>query len=642
MTSQKIHILPDFIANQIAAGEVVQRPESVVKELVENSLDAGADTIAVVVRGAGKKLIHAIDNGRGMAQDDLKLALKRHATSKIQTMQDLERIQTLGFRGEALASIASVASIEIRTKLDGENVGWRLCSEPNEPEVLEPFSAEKGTQIFVKNLFFNVPARRKFLKSDLTEFRYISDTMLKFAVSNPNVRFTFYDDDTLIFDAKPAALKDRICDVLGAQIENNLIEISFKNEFVEVTGFVGKPLLAKQSRAGQFLFLNGRTIVNRAVNHAVFSPFEHILDKNQHPFFVINLAIDPEKVDINVHPQKHEVKFDDDRVVYNAVQQAVGAALQSNHFVPEVRFREQVAQSPFEKMRFGAIDEGFKNDDMMLVNRLTGEIVTSEPAFQTERNYNENTFKNEPFKSDSFKSDSFKSSNGNYSPPRQQNSPMTDAQMTAFEALFQPKQTDDSFKNEDLSRKTQQLYWQLHNKYIFFQSDKGVQIIDQHVAHERILYERAIAAMNKNFAYAQKLLFPVKIELSSSEMILLQELEEDVTALGYGFHMNEEFVEIVSVPSDVKTGTEENSLKELLAQYEEFSQIRHTGARDNLAASFACKASIKAGDALTVQEMKYFVDELFKTTMPYVCPHGRPVVIEFDVKEFDRRFGRTS
>ncbi|MES2766700.1 MAG: DNA mismatch repair endonuclease MutL, partial [Bacteroidota bacterium] len=362
MTSQKIHILPDFIANQIAAGEVVQRPESVVKELVENSLDAGADSVAIVVRGAGKKLIHVIDNGRGMERDDLQLALKRHATSKIQTMQDLERIQTLGFRGEALASISSVASVEIRTKREEDSLGWKLCSEPNEAEVLEPFSAEKGTQIFVKNLFFNVPARRKFLKSDLTEFRYISDTMLKFAVSNPAVRFTFYDDDTLIFDTKPSALKERICDVLGAQIENNLIEISFKNDFVEVSGFVGKPLLAKQSRAGQYLFLNGRSIMNRAVSHAVFSPFEHILDKNQHPFFVLNLAIDPEKVDINVHPQKHEVKFDDDRVVYNAVQQAVGEALQSNHFVPEVRFREQVAQSPFEKMRFGAIDEGFKDD----------------------------------------------------------------------------------------------------------------------------------------------------------------------------------------------------------------------------------------------------------------------------------------
>ena len=321
--NNRIHILPEYIANQIAAGEVVQRPESVVKELVENSMDAGAEQISVVVRGSGKQLIHINDNGSGMTRDDLALSTKRHATSKIQTVQDLEHIMTLGFRGEALASIGAVAHLEIRTRMQEDEIGWKLTAEPLKDDTIEPFKSEKGTQIFVRNLFFNVPARKKFLRSDLTEFRHISETMLKFALARPDIRFTFYDADSLIFDVKPSSLEQRIVALMGERSASQLIPVEFAAPLVKVSGFVGQPSMAKQSRSGQYFFLNGRAITNRALTHAVFFPFEHLLDKNSHPFFVLNIEIDAEKVDVNVHPQKHEVKFDDERMVYNTIQQAV-------------------------------------------------------------------------------------------------------------------------------------------------------------------------------------------------------------------------------------------------------------------------------------------------------------------------------
>jgi DNA mismatch repair protein MutL len=373
-----IRILPDFIANQIAAGEVVQRPESVVKELVENSLDSGATCIILVVKNAGKSLIHVVDNGSGMTKNDLELSVKRHATSKVFNSEDLEEIKTFGFRGEALASVCSVAGVEIRTKQNDSEYGWKLISEPMKDVLIEASKCDNGTQVFVRNLFYNVPARRKFLKSNLTEFRYISDTIIKIALAKPDIRFTFYDDDTLIFDVKASGLKERIISLLGQTVKESLIEVEYENDFVKINGYIGEPHLARQSRSGQYFFLNGRSILSNSLSHAVFSCYEQLLDKNQKPLFVLNIKIDYSKVDVNVHPQKHEVKFDDERFVYNSIKSAVLSSLNSHQLIPETEFNLMNAANPFIN-----INEG---NSRVFVNKITGEIVSGSNNFSNSFN----------------------------------------------------------------------------------------------------------------------------------------------------------------------------------------------------------------------------------------------------------------
>jgi DNA mismatch repair protein MutL len=492
-TKNKIRILPDFIANQIAAGEVVQRPESVVKELVENSLDAGADSIAVVVKGAGKQLIHIIDNGYGMDKEDLALSVKRHATSKIISQEDLESIMSYGFRGEALASIASVAGLEIRTKRKADEVGWKLISDPMKEPVIEPCMTDNGTQIFVKNLFYNVPARRKFLRANLTEFRYISDTMIKFALSKPKVRFTFYDDDTLIFDAKSSSIEDRIANILGEEVKQSLVIVGLENEDIRITGFTGTPNTAKTSRTHQYFFLNGRSIISKSLSHAVYSAYDTILEKNQYPFFLINMEIDPRNIDINVHPQKHEVKFDNERFVYNAVNNAVMRGLQKGNFIPLFNLEESESKMPFIRA----------DEDKFLINKNTGEIIRNQndmPLFSGGAgSFQQRSFERDP------------DSRGFNKP-----------ELSSYEAIF-GSQDQEIFTEKE--KRTYDRFLQLHNTYITMETERSIMLIDQHSAHIRILFERTQKALKKGNKSSQQLLYPVECPLSISEEVVYKEIK---------------------------------------------------------------------------------------------------------------------
>ncbi len=620
---QKIKILPDVVANQIAAGEVVQRPESVIKELIENSLDAGSDSIFVVVKGAGKQLIHIVDNGSGMSKEDLLLSVKRHATSKIYTSDDLERIVTYGFRGEALASIAAVSQLEIRTRQNDDDMGWKLISEPTKEILIEPCITDTGTQIFVKNLFYNVPARRKFLKSNLTEFRYISDTMIKFALSNPNIRFTFYDDDTLIFDLKPTELINRIKDLLGDSTSDSLIPVYLENEYLKISGFIGKPHLVKQSKTGQYIFLNGRSIINKSISHAIFSAYEHLLEKSGNPFYIIFIELNPESFDVNVHPQKNEVKFEDERMIYGFTNKAVSKSLQENNLAPEYHVVNQQISQPF-----GRLENSQPSDDKdyMIVNKLTGEIIEKSQL---------NSFSNSNYPpADSFRRQNFSQNEQIFK--------------SAFDKIFGNSQLENDinnniFKTDSLedSESTNIYYWQLHNKYILTQTPDGLTIIDQHAAHERILYEKALKAMNREFSYSQQLLFPVTIKLTPSEMNLIEEIKTDLNSLGFIFNiLSSDKIEITSVPLDTINGEEINSFREILETFDEYQKVRHTNKRDNLAASYSCKSAIKTGQKLSIEEMKNLINELKKCEVPYACPHGRPIIIEFTLDFFDKKFGR--
>lgn len=630
--SNEIKLLPEFLANQIAAGEVVQRPESVVKELVENSIDAGADHIAVVVKKSGKQLIHIVDNGKGMSQDDLKMSIKRHATSKISTQEDLEKIMSFGFRGEALASISAVAQLEIRTKQDGEKLGWKLLSEPNKEDSITPENTEKGTQIFVKNLFYNVPARRKFLRANITEFRYISDTMMKFALSYPQLRFTFYDGDNLIFDVHPSSLEERIAHLMGNTVAGSLIKINFENEFIRIWGYVGQPHLARNSSSGQHLFLNTRAIQSKALSHAIYSSFEHLLEKNHKPLFIVNLEIDPEQIDINVHPQKHEVKFEDERLIYNTLRKAITMGLQEYDLTPEIELIRHQVNSPFEQKT----DE--QNGDSFIVNKITGEVIEPTPVRSFEQKQTNFTERYNPKDYPNGNNDLF--ANVRHSEEK------SDPEVSAFDALFNPDKRKEAapvhegshLESNDFIAK----YWQLHNKYILMQTEKGMLIIDQHNAHERVLFEKAIKMMNKEFRSSQTLLFPVSISISPSQKALLQEIRDEMYDIGFDFDIESNKAIVKAIPTDISSGNEENSLMEIITEYEENQKIKHTEKRENIAASFSCKSAIKTGKKLSQEEMKALATDILKCDMPYVCPHGRPVILDFTLKELDRKFGRTS
>jgi len=609
---QTIALLPDHIANQIAAGEVVQRPESIIKELVENALDAGATSIVVIVHKAGKQTIHVIDNGSGMKKEDLVLSIQRHATSKIKTSQDLERISTLGFRGEALASIAAVSHLEIKTKTYDSDHGWSLTVEPLEEVLLEPCQTEIGTQVLVKNMFYNVPARKKFLKSDLVEFRHISETMYRCALGHPECRFTFYDGDTLVFDVQSSDLHGRVQALYGKGVSEGLLPLHSQTNEVEIAGFVGLPHLAKQSRAGQHFFMNSRPIISRSLAHAVFHPYEHLIEKNMHPFFVIQLSLDPTKVDVNVHPQKHEVKFEYDRGIYNAIHQAVSNALSKAHIIPEMQFRDHMSDQPFERLSIATHQDSYGTESQMFVNRLTGEIISRD----------------------------------NHIPPfhRNDSEQVTHQHRTAFEHLFGSEEPliHTPSHGSEIPKKQLGSMWQLHAKYIFVQHEDGIMIIDQHAAHERIIYERSLQALNKQGMKGQTLLFPIPLQLLPEDQLLFSHIRADLELLGFVFVNHGDQVQITSVPFDIQAGTEHLAVQDIITQFREYEQIRPQGSRDNLAASMGCKAAIKAGYVLSYDEMKALVNDLLACEMPGVCPHGRPTILEMQLREFDRRFGRTS
>lgn len=618
MSNPKIRILPEFISNQIAAGEVVQQPESVVKELVENSIDAGADTVLVRVKDAGKQLIQVVDNGHGMSREDIALSLKRHATSKIITADDLEAIKSFGFRGEALASIASVSTLEIRSRRHDDAHGYKLLSEPMRDIIIEPVQMDHGTQVYVKNLFFNVPVRRKFMKSNLTEFRYISDTMIRFGLSKPNVRLTFYDDERLIFDLKKNNMDERIKILLGEDAATSIMTVDYRQGDITIKGFIGKPHLAKRTRSNQYLFLNDRTIFNKSINYAVFSAFEHLLDKSAHPLFVLNIIVEPTKFDVNIHPQKHEVKFDDERAVYSAVNHAVKNTLRNNNLAPEFKHNDFSTITQYPSHQFTSTSTGNK----AIVNKHTGEIIES----------SKNSFNNFQFE-------------------KYNRETLTDKDnhdiSSAFDEIFGKKQPTQPIESQSAITEFRAdnlpatMFWQLHRKYIFMQTEDGCTIIDQHAAHERILYEKALAAMTKHFANTQELLFPIDITLSPTDMTTVLELKSELIDLGYNYEIIEpNKIIIKGVPVDVAGQNESRTFREILETYSEYKKIRNTNKRDNLAASFACKSAIKTGCVLSNQEMLQLYNDLMSCNVPYACPHGRPVIINLNLKEFDKKFGR--
>ena len=617
MSNNRIKILPEQISNKIAAGEVVQRPDSVVKELIENSIDAGATKIELIVKKAGKNLIQVIDDGIGMIEEDLLLSVQKHATSKIWAYEDLEAIKTLGFRGEALSSISAVSLVEIRTETRDDEIGTSIRFDETGNLVKDKGSYSKGTSVTVKNLFFNTPARRKFLKTDATELKHIIDTFNKNALSHPSIHFKLFNADELIYDYEAGNLAERIKQVFADNMLDALLPVNEKTDYLSVSGFVGKPALLKKSKGDQYLFLNSRYIINKQINHAVFSAFEHILEKGDYPFFILFLEIDPQKIDVNIHPSKLEAKFDDDKDVYNFVLAVVRKSLGTHDLVPSMIFNDEGLAE--EKLIVDKFDPAGKND-------------FSDRPFQ--KNYKPDVprFTDEDIDKifGSITDDVFTRSPGQPLQPPFQKEDNREVFHTSAERKTEAGMEEFPF------------IIQLHNKYILAQIKSGLMIIDQHVAHERILYEKALNRLDADIPFSQQLLFSKKIELDPARFELIQELYDYLTKLGFALKFSgKKKVIIEGVPDDVKRGTEEKVLLEILEEYTNNQREKDYEEKDNIAKSYSCKTAVKAGDKLNEKELRLLIDQLFATSMPYVCPHGRPVVIKISLNEFDRRFGRT-
>jgi len=606
-----IAILPEHLANKIAAGEVVQRPESVVKELVENSIDAGAKTISIVIKEGGKSLIQISDDGMGMNEEDAVIAFARHATSKIRSYEDLETIRTLGFRGEALASITAVAHVELKTRRAADEVGTLVRIEGGDVREQSKTSAQPGTTITVRNLFYNTPARRHFLKSNNTEFKHIYEVVQRVALSHPEMVIEFTSDGERLLDVKATSLEERLKNLYGERHFETLIPIREETELLSLSGFIGKPDFARKSRVDQYLFLNKRFIVNRSINHAIYSGFEHLLEKGNFPFYLVSLELDPRKVDVNVHPSKMEVKFSDEQSIYRFVMSVVRKALGAQDLVPSLEMDgSRSYDSSFTSLRHAALPRYLSPG----IESFTG---------------------------------------GRVSPPSTgQGSSPEDISLN-LDKLFADiptvplpaSQSPQQFAHGTRENEAQEgrAIWQLHNKYILSQIRTGLMIVDQHVAHERVLYERAVSSFNNAVPVSQQLLFPQTLQLSAGDFALAKELIPHLQAIGFELKLfGKNAIVLEGVPTDVKAGTEGSILQDILDEFKNNQHRVKLDARDNVAKSFSCKAAIKAGDKLSDVEMRVLIDQLFATSMPYVCPHGRPVVVKISLTELDRRFMRTS
>ena len=609
--ADKIRLLPDVIANQIAAGEVIQRPASAVKELLENAIDSGATHIKVIIKGAGKTLVQVIDNGCGMSDTDARMCFEKYATSKIRTAEDLFDIRTMGFRGEALASIAAIAQVEMRTRQHDEALGTLIDIEGMKVTRQEPCQTPEGTSIAVKNLFFNVPARRNFLKSDPAELKNIIEEFTRISLAHPSVGFQFYSNDYEMFHYRPGNLKQRICAVFEDKYASQIVPLEENTYALSVTGFVGKPEFAKKTRGEQYIFVNRRFIKSGYLHHAIMSAFEQMIPKESFPFYVLYLDIDPKRIDINVHPQKYEIKFDDDKLAYTFVSLAVKHALGAYSVTPTLDFDQE---------------------DHLNKNRTFDQVPGWITGTGEEGRGGGNPFNAETISSQRKQPDARERSN-----------------IRNWETVFQteaPNQKQDTQENliaphedDTLLHKEVALPYQLHRKYIVSHIKSGFILIDQQAAHERILFERYIMQLAHNNKSSQRQLFPQTIELNAEDTEIMREMLEDVNALGFDIQEfgRQSFV-IHSFPSDIVAGGEKQIIEELLEQYKRNLSISKLNKRENLARALAHSSAIRPGKQLSEKEMSHLIDELFACEKPYTAPGGNFTFVSFPMDELEKRF----
>jgi DNA mismatch repair protein MutL len=646
-----IQLLPEYLANQIAAGEVVQRPASVVKELLENAVDAGATSIQLIVKEAGKQLVQIVDNGSGMSPTDARMSLERHATSKIRSTEDLFRIRTLGFRGEALASIAAVAQVEIRTKQVGQETGTLLLVEGSAVTSQAPAAVPDGTSISVKNLFFNVPARRNFLKSNAVEMRHILDEFQHVALANPQIAFSLYQNDLEVFGLPAGKLSQRIVALLGNNYKEQLAGCEEVTPFITVKGYIGKPESAKKSRGDQFFFVNNRFIRSAYLNHAVLAAYEGLLPKDTHPFYVLFLELDPKTIDINVHPTKTEIKFEDEKTVYAVVRAAVRQALGLHSLTPSLDFEGDVNFAPIRPLRTSA-DAAALPAPFRHVEFNSGALAASVSAAASRQ-----------------------ASGGRSAASERQPARPTEQAKRDLEAFYrelgQPVRPDDEpaavpavppaapslppapalpelpfvhagSPEPSLSPATAAASahsithspraTQVLTRYVLLPVKSGLMLIDQEAARERILYEQYAAGQERGAVHSQALLFPRPLTFSPADFAILQELTQPLHLLGFRFaEFGPLTIAIEAVPADLPAQGEKELLESLIEQFRSGAAPLRVDRREALARALARRvAQATSQGRLPDIELSALVDKLFACQVPNYTPDGRPTVVLLD------------
>ncbi|NNF33401.1 MAG: DNA mismatch repair endonuclease MutL [Saprospiraceae bacterium] len=593
-----IQLLPDSIANQIAAGEVIQRPASVVKELMENAIDAGADEIKLIIKDSGKTTIQVIDNGKGMSETDARMAFERHATSKIRTAHDLFQIKTMGFRGEALASIAAIAQVEVITRPHEQELGSHLVIEASNIKKQEFCQAVPGTTFTVKNLFYNVPARRKFLKSDPVELRHIMDEFHRMALANPDIFFSLHHNGNEIYHLPKGNLRQRVINIFGKSYNEKIVPVHEDTDHMSLQGFVGKPEAAKKTRGEQYIFVNKRFIKSNYLNHSIRSCYDELVNKEYYPFYIIFMEMDPARIDINVHPTKQEIKFEEERLVYNYLKVSIKHALGQYNVIPTIDFdidynltSRKEATIPERPGHSGTLQTArteFQRDNMRAWQSLYDGIETEQPT------------------------------------------PVTVESKLSQQELG---------KDENVESRQSRPPYQIQQAYILSQIKSGFLLIDQQSAHERILYERYLKAIEQSGIPSQKQLFPEAIELNPARIETLKSITPQLNRLGFEIEpFGDNSYVIHGIPSVVESiDSGKVLIEQLLEQYENNMEFQ-LGIPENLARSLAYSTCIKRGKSMDEDEMFSLIDQLFACTVPYKSPSGRKCFISIDTEEIKKRF----
>ena len=605
--SDVIKLLSDAIANQIAAGEVIQRPASVLKELLENAVDAGATSIIIHAKEAGRQLLQVTDNGCGMSETDARMSLERHATSKIKQSSDLFSIRTMGFRGEALASIAAVAQLELKTRLHNAELGTRLIVEATDIKKHEPCTMSPGTSLSVKNLFFNVPARRNFLKNNTIELKHIVEEFQRIALANPSIQLHLSHNDNEIASYAPGNLRQRVSQVLGVQSNKKLVPVEEETDVVRITGFVGKPEFAKKTRGEQYLFVNNRFIRSHYLQHAITSAFEDMLPKDTFPLYVLYMDIDPSKIDINIHPTKQEIKFEDESLIYSYIRVAVRHAIGQYGISGSLDFERSILNFPAPQQEPAPSFE-------QAANKVgVGSYSPTSANKQWEKLYEgmKNVSNDEPDFGES----------------------------TGPEVVTYQASTDQPLFNETENFQLKSPY-QIHNRYLVCQIKSGFLLVDQQSAHERILYEQFENAINEHRVSSQRLLFPRQVQYSPADSVILMDLLPEMNKLGFDIEPfgNNGFL-INGVPAGISSSEEVSLLEDLLEQFKLGTNLR-LGTREKLCRAMSKAGALKRGKSLNQTEMQTLIDELFACQNPLMSPSGNRCFLTYNLSELSESFKR--
>lgn len=596
-----IKLLPDAVANQIAAGEVVQRPASVVKELLENSVDSGATRIKLIIKDAGKALIQVIDNGCGMSPTDARLSFERHATSKISSANDLFSIKSKGFRGEALASIASVAHVELKTKRADDELATHIIIEGSKILSQEPTTASNGTNFIVKNLFFNIPARRNFLKSNNVEWRHVLDEFNRLSLTHPEVAFELQHNGSIIHNISESSLKQRIINIFGKNYNQRLVPLEEDTSITRITGYICKPEFAKKTRGEQFLFVNNRFIKSNYFHYAISNAYNELIDTKHHPSYFLYLEIDPAKIDVNIHPTKTEIKFEEEKAIYAIINSAVKQSIGKHNISPTIDFEPETS--------FNVLPP--KENQEIRIPKTS--VNTAFNPFQKGSKIGQSEALEDFYSNIQFEKEAEQES-----------------------LTFESDLNSDEEKSTTIGPES---IFQIHNRYIVSQIKSGVIIVDQRLAHKRVIYEKLKQRFKNQSVVSQQLVFPENIELSSNDFNTIKEMWDNLKMIGFDIEeFGQNSVVINGVPIELKEVSIESTLQELIESYRNTDKSVELSVTDNIAKVLSDYSAINQGKSMTKEEMEHLINQLFSCEIPFYAPNGKPTLKTFTLDNLNKMF----